>query len=470
MFFDFVHSSTAGNRVRVAKQVGRALAGLGLVGCGLGLWAQSPVTFQYFYDDLNQLVKVVDSTGVVIDYVYDPLGNLQKIVRSTAPSTLTIFNLSPQNAVAGGTLVIQGQGFNATAGADTVLINGAVVTVLSATSTRLTVQVPANATSGTISVTVSGVTASVALSVLPIPIVSALSAKSALAGTTVAGFTVTGLNLGGTTFSFLPTGAITVTSASIATDGKSAVLGLAITASAMGRFTLIAASGGVLSDVTPHLGFLPGSAGFNTLTVPGADPNGDPDGDSLTNSQEIALGTDPLNIDTDGDGYPDGLEVAFGSNPLNPLSVPTFKQSYGFSSNGLSVLNALNPGSGVSTLRVPNVSFTLLNSINPGSVSPVLRLPTAAFSLLNSTSPVSNIPPLTFLPSVTFSVSNSAGSPNPLLPETRPVREYTPSPGRSLMAPPLRWIISQPFTIHNQPGPLEATPASNRPQAREMPK
>lgn len=36
--------------------------------------AQSPTTFQYFYDDLNQLSKVVDSTGVVVEYVYDSVG------------------------------------------------------------------------------------------------------------------------------------------------------------------------------------------------------------------------------------------------------------------------------------------------------------------------------------------------------------------------------------------------------------
>jgi hypothetical protein len=32
------------------------------------LFAQQPITFQYFYDDLNQLVRVVDSTGISIEY------------------------------------------------------------------------------------------------------------------------------------------------------------------------------------------------------------------------------------------------------------------------------------------------------------------------------------------------------------------------------------------------------------------
>ncbi len=43
----------------------------------------------------------------------------------------------------------------------------------------------------------------------------------------------------------------------------------------------------------------------------------DLDGDGLTQAQEAALGTDPLNPDSDGDGDPDGVEV--GANPANPL-------------------------------------------------------------------------------------------------------------------------------------------------------
>jgi len=52
---------------------------------------------------------------------------------------------------------------------------------------------------------------------------------------------------------------------------------------------------------------------FGTTDV---DPNGDPDGDGLTNREEYANWTDPTNPDTDGDGMPDGWEVA---NSLNPL-------------------------------------------------------------------------------------------------------------------------------------------------------
>lgn len=44
-------------------------------------------------------------------------------------------------------------------------------------------------------------------------------------------------------------------------------------------------------------------------------PEGDPDGDGLTNRLEYYFGADPTKADTDGDGVPDGVEVALSQNP-----------------------------------------------------------------------------------------------------------------------------------------------------------
>lgn len=46
-------------------------------------------------------------------------------------------------------------------------------------------------------------------------------------------------------------------------------------------------------------------------------PNGDKDGDGLTNSLELSLGTNPNLADSDNDGVPDNLEL--GSDPSKPL-------------------------------------------------------------------------------------------------------------------------------------------------------
>ncbi|PJE76077.1 hypothetical protein COV04_00915 [Candidatus Uhrbacteria bacterium CG10_big_fil_rev_8_21_14_0_10_48_11] len=68
----------------------------------------------------------------------------------------------------------------------------------------------------------------------------------------------------------------------------------------------------------------------------------DTDQDGLSNAQEIAAGTDPLNPDTDGDGLFDGEEVrSFGTDPLNPDT-----DGDGFT-DGEEVRNGYNPkGSG----------------------------------------------------------------------------------------------------------------------------
>jgi hypothetical protein len=65
-----------------------------------------------------------------------------------------------------------------------------------------------------------------------------------------------------------------------------------------------------------------GSAGAWQLTptawTPILDPAGDDDADLLSNADEVAYGTDPLNPDSDGDTVPDGHEIAYyGTDPLS---------------------------------------------------------------------------------------------------------------------------------------------------------
>jgi Domain of unknown function (DUF2341). len=74
-----------------------------------------------------------------------------------------------------------------------------------------------------------------------------------------------------------------------------------------------------LSDYYEVLNLIP----FATPSSGDTDGNGVPDGledfddDSLSNLQELSLGSKPLNPDSDGDGLNDGLEVSLGSNLLS---------------------------------------------------------------------------------------------------------------------------------------------------------
>jgi len=371
--------------------------------------------FRYIYDDKNQLIKVIDSTGVMIQYVYDPVGNMLKIIRSTVtPGALTIFNITPMSAAAGGTITIQGQGFSTTPSANTVTLNGFALTVLTATSTNLVVQVPPNATAGPIFVTVGGVTVTSSSSetILPLPNVLSLSPKATLAGTAFT-LTVAGTNLTGSTFAFSPM--LPITSQTVNSGGTSATLLVSPPASALGYYTLVAANGIGQSSAVPVFGFLESATVFNTISIPGSNPNADPDQDGLTNAQELTGGTDPLNPDTDGDHYPDGIEVLFGSDPLNPLSIPTIPTSAGYYTAPpfslentispavfspqtylagglrLSLLNTISPASfSPQTYKVSGLNFSMLNSISPASFSTqTYQASGLSFSMLNSISPAS---------------------------------------------------------------------------------
>ena len=60
-----------------------------------------------------------------------------------------------------------------------------------------------------------------------------------------------------------------------------------------------------------------------SLEVLSLNPQGDEDGDGLSNEQERALGTDPYEADTDGDGYGDSEESVAGSDPLDDNDAPS---------------------------------------------------------------------------------------------------------------------------------------------------
>ena len=117
----------------------------------------------YVYDDAGRLRAVIDPAMDTAVYGYDAVGNLTGITRQPS-STLAVLQFTPSSTPIGTTVTIYGTGFSATLASNTVKFNGTTATVLTASTTVLTANVPSGATSGPISVTVGASTATSAAS------------------------------------------------------------------------------------------------------------------------------------------------------------------------------------------------------------------------------------------------------------------------------------------------------------------
>ncbi len=193
---------------------------LGLVCLRLCLSA-STTTFRYFYDDANELFRVLDSTGTLVEYIYDPSGNITQVNRSTVPpSSLSILNITPLSGSTGQNVTIYGQNFSASAAGDLVQFGGVTATVVSASSGALVVQVPAGFSTGQVTVTVNGITAnSGTLAFVPPPSITSVTPQYGTIGQTLTGVVLQGGNLSGASFSLSGGGTVTpvTTSATQAT-------------------------------------------------------------------------------------------------------------------------------------------------------------------------------------------------------------------------------------------------------------
>ncbi|MFC0083846.1 IPT/TIG domain-containing protein [Dyella flava] len=167
--------------------------------CSALLWAgtvQAQST-SYVYDANGRVVAVTSANGTSVQYGYDTLGHTSQVSAPLAPGQMAIFAFMPTHGEAGTQVTIQGQGFDSNVANDTVSFNGTVATVLSATATQLVTTVPSGATTGPISVTADGQTATSATPFViddtgvP-PSITQVSPTVASVGSTV---TVTGTNL-----------------------------------------------------------------------------------------------------------------------------------------------------------------------------------------------------------------------------------------------------------------------------------
>ena len=107
----------------------------------------------YSYDGLGRLTGVIDQNNQAAFYDYDAVGNILAIRRQSPLGPVTVYSFDPPGGSPGSSVEVFGVGFSATANQNQVTIGGTPATVASTIPCTLVVQVPANATSGLISVT-----------------------------------------------------------------------------------------------------------------------------------------------------------------------------------------------------------------------------------------------------------------------------------------------------------------------------
>ena len=144
----------------------RAALGIAIVLCLVPVFLRDGTTdaeaqtapIQHVYDDQGRLEAVIDPNGNVAVYKYDAVGNLLEIIRTNAPGgAVAITLVSPGSGKVGRSVEVFGKGFSSTPSSNVVAFNGVAATVTAAAPNRLATTVPPGATTGVISVTVTGV-------------------------------------------------------------------------------------------------------------------------------------------------------------------------------------------------------------------------------------------------------------------------------------------------------------------------
>ncbi|QDY07874.1 hypothetical protein FJK98_12430 [Micromonospora sp. HM134] len=114
----------------------------------------------YAYDAAGQLAGVQDQGGRTARYRYDPTGNTTSVSNDGTPApALALLSVVPARAAVGTEVTLEGGCFSTVAAENTVAFNGVPATVTTATGRRLVARIPAAATTGLVTVTVGGVTA-----------------------------------------------------------------------------------------------------------------------------------------------------------------------------------------------------------------------------------------------------------------------------------------------------------------------
>ncbi len=119
--------------------------------CALGSPSHAVADVIYVYDERGQLTSAIDSAGNTVTYRYDAVGNLLEIARGGAG--LAITGITPSSGTPGTPVTITGTGFRVPADDNRITFNGAPAVITSSTATRIIATVPADATTGPVTVT-----------------------------------------------------------------------------------------------------------------------------------------------------------------------------------------------------------------------------------------------------------------------------------------------------------------------------
>ncbi len=162
---------------------------------GVALASPPSNAFRFVHDADGRLKAAIDPEGDTAVYSWDAAGNLESIARQ-ASSKLSIVQITPSRGEAGDTVLIEGTGFSETPGSNVVKFNGKAATVNAATPFSLEVKVPAEASTGAVTVAAGEegpVSSPGAFTVVesPAPHISSISPTLAVAGEEI---TVSGSN------------------------------------------------------------------------------------------------------------------------------------------------------------------------------------------------------------------------------------------------------------------------------------
>jgi YD repeat-containing protein len=164
-----MNSTTKTSRTRRKARAGdsalRSYCVLAVLAIAVALAATSSAyaqggTTRYVYDDNGRLRAVIAPSGEANIYEYDAAGNFTAIRRNTA-NTLEALDFTPREGAPGTQVTIVGTGFGG--GVNAVAFNGMAAQIVSANAPVVVVTVPSGATTGPISVTTPGGTATTAL-------------------------------------------------------------------------------------------------------------------------------------------------------------------------------------------------------------------------------------------------------------------------------------------------------------------